>query len=138
MPRLNSTPQERIRERSTVDAAGCWVWQRKRDRDGYGHIKIYGQNKLAHRASYEAFIGPIPAGLTLDHLCKNTACVNPDHLEPVTNRENILRSDGITARAARTTHCPAGHPYGEANTYRDPRRGARHCRACNRASQRGC
>lgn len=131
MPRLNASVPERIKASVLMTASGCWDWQRKRDRHGYGHIKVGGRDILAHRASYEAFVAEIPAGLTIDHLCKNTACVNPLHLEPVTNRENILRSDGIAARSARLTSCHRGHPFDEQNTYRDAR-GSRHCRACNR------
>lgn len=135
MPRLLASPAERIKARVEIDGAGCWQWRRKRDREGYGHIKLHGRDLLAHRASYEAFVGVIPAGLTLDHLCRQTGCVNPAHLEPVTNRENILRGNGVTAQAARKTHCPAGHPYDDANTWRG-RRGERHCKTCRRLSSR--
>jgi hypothetical protein len=91
-------------------------------------------------------MGPIPEGMTLDHVkangCTSTACVKaiadehgPAHLEPVTNRENVLRSDSISARNARKTHCPQGHPYDEANTYVS-RQGGRNCRACHRQQER--
>lgn len=132
MPRLNATLKDRIKSRSTEVPSGCWEWNLRRDRDGYGHTKVAGRSLLAHRASYDAFIGPIPAGMTLDHLCRNKCCVNPDHLEPVSNKENILRSDGITAQAARQTHCRAGHAFDAENTYYPPG-GGRHCRMCNRA-----
>lgn len=135
MPRVNATPAARIQAAVIVAPTGCWEWQKQRDRDGYGHFKMGGRDWLAHRAAYTTFVGPIPAGLTIDHLCRNTACVNPAHLEPVTNRENILRGDGVTARAARSTHCPKGHAYDDANTWRC-KRGYRHCRACLRASNR--
>lgn len=130
MPRLNASITDRIRAASIVLDAGCWVWARRRDRHGYGHIKIGGRSILAHRASYEAFVGAIPAGLTIDHLCANTLCVNPAHLEPVTMRANILRSNGITAVAARKTHCVRGHELAGENLYRSST-GKRHCRACN-------
>lgn len=65
----------------------------------------------AHRVSYETFKGPIPKGLTIDHLCRNTVCINPNHLEAVTLKENILRGDSPTARHRRSTHCPKGHSY---------------------------
>lgn len=81
----------------------CWVWQRFVNPDGYG-IKRRGERAIgAHRVYYEAKHGPIPAGLELDHLCRVRCCVNPDHLEPVTKRENILRGDGMGARYARRT-----------------------------------
>lgn len=74
----------------TIDeATGCWVWQRAKDQGGYG---MSGKNgKRAHRTYYEANKGPIPEGMQLDHLCRNHSCVNPDHLEPVTNAENQRR-----------------------------------------------
>ncbi len=85
----------------------------------------------AHRAAYELYVGPIPEGLTIDHLCRNTLCVNPAHLEAVTMRENILRGTGPSAQAARKTHCLRGHPFDDGNTlFRAT--GKRVCRACQR------
>lgn len=77
-----------------VDAAtGCWVWQRATTKSGgYGQIRVGGRIQMAHRYYYEKHVGPIPAGLHIDHLCKNTVCVNPSHLEPVTQAENNRRS----------------------------------------------
>lgn len=89
----------------------------------------------AHRYAYEHFIGPIPEGLQVDHLCRVRNCVNPDHLEAVTCRENVLRGDGVAAANARATHCPQGHAYDEANTYTWTN-GGRHCRACARIKTR--
>lgn len=86
----------------------------------------------AHRYAYESIVGPIPNGMVLDHVkqrCGNRACVNPAHLEPVTNRVNILRGSGITALNARKTHCPKGHEYTDANTIRGKDR-VRKCRSC--------
>ena len=75
------------------EATGCWVWQRSMNSTGYGRMNVGSQrNRLAHRVFYERLVGPIPEGLQLDHLCFNRACVNPDHLEPVTNQENMLRA----------------------------------------------
>ena len=88
---------------------------------------------LAHRFAYETFVGPIPEGLTIDHLCRIRHCVNPEHLEAVTDRVNILRGEGISAQHARATHCPQGHPYDLINTYVAPD-GDRDCRDCRRQS----
>jgi hypothetical protein len=104
---------------------GCWEWTALIHTAGYGNFRPHNQGPLlyAHRYAYELARGPIPAGLTIDHLCRNRACVNPAHLEPVTNRENIQRA------AALKTHCPQGHPYDETNTYRHKGHG-RECRTC--------
>ena len=124
-----------------VDKGGeCWEWTGNTFSNGYGCIhggRDAGQkfNLLAHRVAYELTVGPIPEGLTLDHLCRNILCVNPAHLEPVTIRENVLRGDGVSARAAKVTHCPQGHPYSGDNLHVRPD-GSRHCRACHRERER--
>lgn len=110
------------------DADGCWFWMAAKNPHGYGVVKIRQRNYLAHRAVYEHFVGPIPQGLQLDHLCRNRACVRPEHLEPVTSRENTMRGEGVSAKCARKTHCPRGHAYDEKNTRMY--RGIRYCRAC--------
>ncbi|MFI2349761.1 HNH endonuclease signature motif containing protein [Streptomyces sp. NPDC019443] len=116
----------------------CWLWVGAIGARGYGRIFVDGQTVPAHRWSYEAEVGSIQPGLVIDHLCRNRACVNPAHLEPVTNQVNTLRGIGMTARRARTTHCPAGHEYAGANLYVSPR-GDRRCRICEhlRAVRRG-
>ena len=70
---------------------GCWLWTANADRDGYGMVTIQSKKQYAHRAAYQSFRGPIPAGMTLDHTCRVRNCVNPEHLEAVTHRENVLR-----------------------------------------------
>ena len=88
--------------------SGCWLFTGARDRDGYGQFRANGMYK-AHRMAYELIKGPIPKGLVLDHLCDTPSCVNPDHLNPTTNKRNILRGVGAGARNARKTHCLRGH-----------------------------
>jgi len=114
---------------------GCWLWKAARDLNGYGRIAYAGKEWKAHRLAYTVVVGPIPEGLTLDHLCRVRHCVNPAHLEPVTNRENLLRGNGWAGRHARKTHCPQNHPYDEANTYRMGANG-RGCRTCAREAMR--
>jgi len=108
----------------------CWIFTGAGCGVGYGEIWAHGRVMRAHRVAYELLIGPVPEGLTLDHRCRNRRCVNPAHLEPVTNRENLLRGNGWSGRNARATHCPKGHPYSEENTTR--RGGKRYCRTCAR------
>lgn len=100
---------QRFTTRYVVDANGCWSWTGTTIKAGYSQISYQGRKFYGHRLSYEHFIGPIPDGLVIDHLCRNTRCVNPEHLEPVTTRENILRGDTIPGRYAARTHCKYGH-----------------------------
>lgn len=111
----------------------CWLWIAGRQADGYGSITVGGSGKLAHRVAYELVVGPIAKDLTLDHLCRVRHCVNPAHLEPVTNRVNILRGVSPTAQCAQQTSCKRGHPFTEANTRikATPYGVARVCRSCN-------
>jgi hypothetical protein len=119
--------------RFTRDASGCWTWTGGRSGYRYGGIVVSGRQVKAHRLSYELHVGPIPAGLTLDHLCRNTLCVNPAHLEPVTHAENVRRGMSPSAICARKTHCIHGHPFsGENLGSISARGGFRVCLACKR------
>lgn len=110
----------------------CWPYLGAKSRKGYGGFTLsWGHSIPAHRYAYELIRGPIPEGLVLDHLCRNPSCCNPWHLDPVPDRINILRGEGLAAQEARQTHCKRGHPFDEANT-KLTRRGSRGCRACMR------
>ena len=111
--------------------SGCWLWTGSIDGVGYGRIWNGIKMTGAHRVVYELLVGPIPDGLQLDHLCRVRHCVNPSHLEPVTCRENLLRGVGVSAKAARQTHCIHGHELTEENIYRWGKRpNARYCKIC--------
>ncbi|MES2211457.1 MAG: HNH endonuclease signature motif containing protein [Chloroflexota bacterium] len=110
----------------------CWLWTGTVTWRGYGQLYIYGRFQQAHRAVYEEVRGPIPDGLHLDHLCRNRACVRPDHLEPVTAGENLRRGFGASGINGRKTHCINGHEFTTENTVVYPS-GTRRCKACARA-----
>jgi hypothetical protein len=107
----------------------CWEWKGAISQ-GYGKMvhPVTGKDVLVHRVAWEHWRGPIPQGLTIDHLCCNTSCSNPRHLEVVTQKENVLRGRSGPAQNARKTHCKHGHEFTEENTYRW--KGQRHCRTC--------
>lgn len=129
---MNKPPRERILDRVLVDSNGCWLWQRARHKTtGYAVITLQNRQRLAHRAAYELFVGPIPEGLTIDHLCRVKHCVNPEHLEPVTMRENTLRGESPAALNAQKELCKRGHTFDRVDAA-----GRRVCRRCKSDLQR--
>lgn len=118
--------------------SGCWIWGGATDRHGYGSVTINYKRHKAHRLAFELLKGPLIVGMSLDHLCRNPSCVNPDHLEQVTQLENVRRGDAMWVnglRNAQKTHCKKGHAYTADNTYR-PKNGGRACRKCQSIWQR--
>jgi len=108
-----------------VTETGCWLWTGADNGTGYGRITVAGKFLLAHRAVYEALRGPIQDGMTIDHLCRIRCCVNPDHLEVVSMKVNILRGFGPTAINSKKRSCPrCGGAYSFC-------KGGRHCEGCN-------
>lgn len=140
--------RSRLLSQAIISADGCWLWSGNINRQtGYGHIRTLGgvrerQSMLAHRAMYELWVGPIPEGLHLDHLCRVRRCVNPAHLEPVTARVNTFRSPfTLASKNAAKTHCPRGHEFTPENTLwhrpsRAPGKQYRVCRTCDKARKR--
>jgi len=131
----------RFESRFTVDESGCWLWTWNVKASGYATMSVNNKMEWVHRLSYEALVGPIPAGLQIDHLCRVHNCVNPEHLEPVTSRENTIR--GYAARSAAngglplssaTTSCMLGHERNEVNSYMNAK-GLVICRVCQRRRQ---
>lgn len=115
-------------------SSDCIEWTGNIASNGYGRVKVKGKSHYAHRLAYERAFGPIPPGAHIDHLCRNRACVNPEHLEAVDLVTNIMRGEGVMAQNSRKTHCPQGHPYDDENTML--LNGRRHCRECGRARNR--
>lgn len=120
------------------EKTGCWKWLRtlnKKHEPGYGFLHQAGERILAHRFYFERLLSCIPKGLTIDHLCKNTKCVNPSHLEPVTMKDNLLRGNSLPAINARKTHCCRGHPLSGQNIWRTIA-GRRQCKMCDKIKKR--
>ena len=115
--------------------SGCWIWQGTKTPRGYGTCQRNGKGVYAHRLYWEQANGPIPDGLTIDHLCNNPSCVNPDHIALATQYDNMMRGSGPSAVNARKTHCVRGHEFTPDNTYIS-KTGKRRCRACGAEDHR--
>jgi hypothetical protein len=142
--------EDKISRNIRIDDNGCWIWTLSvNSKSGYAYTSwnispVIKKTVLVHRKSYEYFIGPIPDGMEIDHLCRNRACCNPKHLEPVTHKENVRR--GIQANPRKRlnvprkhnknkkTHCSNGHSFDEKNTRLRKQKGKvrRDCRTCGR------
>lgn len=126
---MRGTPEERFWAK-VEKTETCWLWTGATSSWGYGNFYVDGKYLKAHRWAYENFVGPIPEGLDLDHLCRVRHCVRPTHLEPATRRENLKRGEvPWGAWQLARTHCPQGHPYSGENLYTYPD-GRRACRTC--------
>lgn len=114
--------------------SGCWIWIGATSNNGYGNYKTSsGLTRPVHRLAYEALVGRIGSHLVIDHLCRTRCCVNPSHLEPVSQKENVLRGENHAAKYSSRTRCKSGHEFTGNNTYiyaKEP--GARQCRECRR------
>jgi hypothetical protein len=133
--KINRLTMAEIQDRIAITGE-CWNWTGKPyQNSGYCRVKVSGQTMMAHRAVYEALVGPIPDGLQLDHLCRNRRCVNPTHLEPVTAKVNQARGTSPASLNAAKTHCSRGHELVGANVF-VRKDGRRRCQVCERAHQK--
>ncbi len=127
---------ERFLKKIKILDNGCWEWVASKNPNGYGQFGANGTHPISsHRFIYEYYHGSICPDLTIDHLCRNRACVNVNHLEQVTMKVNVLRGNTITAINSRKTHCIHGHEFTPENTY-IRKEGKRNCKACTLESCR--
>lgn len=124
--------RDRFLAKIRIAEDGCWVWTAALNNHGYGQIYSAGKPRKAYRVAYELFVGPIPEGLQIDHLCRNRKCVNPAHLEAVTSAENSLRGNHPSWTTRRTQICKRGHDLRDPKHGQPGRNGGRSCRTCAR------
>lgn len=110
MTRATASEIQRF-ESKFIKTSSCWEWNSPLDRDGYGTFYFRKRNRRAHRVAYYIYVGDIPNGLVIDHICLKPNCVRPDHLRAITQRENTLDGRGVGAINARKTHCKLGHKF---------------------------
>lgn len=145
MPRINVLPATAAEMMEhfgdwfvPITETGCWIWMKSLNGGGYADMRVDGRHYLMARHAYELCNGKIPRSLHTDHLCRVRCCINPDHLEAVTPRINLLRGDNHAARAARRDRCVRGHPYTPDNTFVRVSRGRKYrvCRECTNGRHR--
>jgi hypothetical protein len=132
---FRNTPHtlESLMDRTTTHPNGCICWDGALSPEGYGRARYGGREWWVHRLIFTLSVAPLAEGEELDHLCKNPACVNVEHLEIVPHRINLLRGDSVASINAAKTHCINGHPFSAENTYRWAKDGSRRCRTCDTA-----
>lgn len=133
---MTATLRDRVLSRLTVDPSGCLLWTGATTANGYGVVSVNGKLEYVHRLMYRWFVGPIPDGHQVDHLCRVRRCAGPVDLEAVTQLTNIMRGEAVTVVNAGKTHCDNDHEFTEANTYYRRDRTGRQCRACRRARRK--
>lgn len=134
MPELNDPRlPDRFWSKVRVSDSGCWEWTGAQQGGGYGAFGVASTPRPAHRIAYSALVGPISEGLVLDHLCRVRLCVNPAHLEPVTNRVNVLRGVAPTVLIHLAPTCSKGHEKSPENSRTTPK-GTTRCRVCDAAN----
>jgi hypothetical protein len=129
-------PIENFKKHIQITKEGCWEWTAKIHKNtGYGYFTVKGKTHLSHRFSYKYFKGEIPLNLCIDHICENRKCVNPEHLQAITLKQNILKGKSVCAQKAKQIYCHKNHPLSGENLYITPDN-RRQCKTCNKIRQK--